>query len=411
MRILWLTPYIPLPIFGGGTRVFNMIRVLSKACDIDLLASSDAPEQADDSLGELRSLCCSVKIVPSTWPHRTHKRLMQLRALIGRRPSQYMMFYSQQMQDRINQALRENHYDVVILEQSFMGYYTLPGKPPIVLDQQNVESDVLRRASKHERSWLRRAYNWLAYLRFLPDERQICRNAHLILATSEADRAVMEAWGNLPPCIVVPNGVDSAFFSPMQDRPETVRSTGIVFTGSMHYSPNAEAMLYFVREIWPLIQERVPGVTLRIVGGDPPIEIQRLGQLPNISVAGYVTDIRPHIESAQVVVAPLRFGGGTRLKIVEALSMGRAVVTTSLGCEGLEVEDGCHLLIADEPAEFASRVVELLQDPTRRSALGLEGRRLVETRYDWHAIGLHMEATLRDLVTSARDEVPHAAIR
>lgn len=410
MRILWLTPYLPLPIFGGGTRVFNMIRVLSKTCDIDLLASSNAPEQADDSLDELRTFCHSVETIPPVASSRTHKRLRQISALVGRRPSQYSLFYSQRMQDRIDAALQDTPYDAVILEQSFMGYYSLAGGPPTVLDQQNVESEVLRRASQRERSLLRRAYNRLAHLKFLPDEQDICRKSSLILATSEPDKATMQAWGNLPPCIVIPNGVDSAYFRPMHNTSEAKQSTSIVFTGSMHYAPNAEAMLYFVSDIWPAVQEQVPTATLKIVGGNPPPEILRLGQLPNVTVAGYVPDIRPYIADAQILVAPLRFGGGTRLKIVEALSMGQAVVTTSLGCEGLDVQNERHLLIADQPSEFAAKVVELLHDPARRMVLGQEGRRLVEAQYDWQAIGARLEAQIRALVDKESHKLPLVSV-
>jgi glycosyltransferase involved in cell wall biosynthesis len=279
-----------------------------------------------------------------------------------------------------------------------MGYYALPAGVPTVLVQHNVESDLLHCYSQRERSPLRRAYNWLEYVKYRADEQQICRSASLIMSVSELDRRAMQSWGGLPPCVVIPNGVDTTYFTPDMGTHEAEQSAGVVFTGTMNYSPNVEAMLYFADQIWPLIRTQVPGATLSIVGHAPPREILQLSDLPNVTVTGSVPDVRPYLGAAQVVVVPLRIGSGTRLKILEALAMGRAVVSTSLGYEGLDLEEGRHLLVADEPAAFAARVTELLRDPARRAALGREGRRQVEETYDWRVIGLRLEATLRELV-------------
>lgn len=395
MHLLWLTPYLPAPIFGGGTRVFNLIRALAPRCEIDLIASGDEQPAA---LAELRSLCRRVEIASPAISSRRHKRLLQIKSLVSRRPSQYWMTYSPAMQECIDLALRAVTYDVVILEHSFMGYYALPTGSPTVLDQHNVESEILFRASRNERSLIRRAYNLLEYWRYRSDEERICRAADLILATSTHDRDAMRSWGRVPPCTVVPNGVDTSYFAPMEDGDGGDQPASLVFTGSMHYAPNTEAMLYFAAEIWPLIQQQAPEVSLKIVGGAPPAEIRQLADLPNVTVTGSVPDVRPYLANAQVIVAPLRIGGGTRLKILEAMAMGRAIVSTSIGCEGLEVQNGRHLLVADEPSEFATRVTELLRDPARRADLGREGRRLVEERYDWRALGAQMEAALHELL-------------
>jgi glycosyltransferase involved in cell wall biosynthesis len=196
----------------------------------------------------------------------------------------------------------------------------------------------------------------------------------------------------MPPCVVIPNGVDTAHFSRPTDYPEDPNS--LVFTATMNYGPNAEAALFFVRAIWPLIRAQLPEANLKIVGHGPPPEVWQLNNESGITVTGTVPEVRPYLASAQVVIVPLRVGGGTRLKIVEALSMERAVVTTSLGCEGLGAEDGRHLVVANEPAEFARRVVTLLREPARRAALGRAGRQFVQERYDWRAIGGDLRAAL-----------------
>ena len=220
---------------------------------------------------------------------------------------------------------------------------------------------------------------------------------NLILATSMRDCEGMLQWRGVPACVVIPNGVDTTYFvSGEQD--DNQPSNTVLFTGTMNYSPNTEAMLYFVDEIWPLIQERMPAALLQIVGHSPPPEIVKLARLPNVAVLGSVPDVRPYLAAAQVVVAPLRIGGGTRLKILEAMAMARAVVSTSLACEGLDVQHGRHLLVADTPLTFAESVCELLSNASRRAAMGKEGRQLVQESYDWQSLGLRMEDALRNVL-------------
>jgi glycosyltransferase involved in cell wall biosynthesis len=403
MRILWVSPYWPVPVFGGGTRVFNLIKVLGATCDIDLIAVAHGPLPDDEHATALRALCRHIMLVPPPITSLTARRLMQFRALAGRHPSYRGAYYVPDLQSRINQAVDGEHYDVVIVEHSFMGYYTFPGSVPVVLDQHNVESDILWRASHRERSTLRRGYNLLDWRKYRSDEQRICRSMDLILAASEQDRRTMQSWGNLPRCIVIPNGVDTTYFTP-RDATAEGGMADVLFTATMHYSPNIEAMLYFNAEIWPLIRRHVPHATLEIVGGAPPPEIARLGTMPGVTVTGYVPDLRPTLAHAQVVVVPLRIGGGTRLKIVEALAMEKAIVSTAVGCEGLDVQDGRHLLVADEPAAFAGHVIDLLGDPGRRAELGRAGRRLVEGEYDWRAIGRRLAASLEQLIEGRQTE-------
>jgi polysaccharide biosynthesis protein PslH len=403
MRILWLSPYLPAPTFGAGTRVFNLLKVLSRTCEIDLIAGSVAGQPDQQMFAEARSLCHSVEVVPATITSQRHKRLLQLNSLLGRHPMHYRIFYSKEMQEHIDRAARRNAYDLAVLESSFMGYYSLPAGLPRVLDQHNVESEILLRSSQRERSMLRRTYNLLEYWKYRSDERRICRQMDLILATSKRDCETMLEWKGMPACVVIPNGVDTMYFGQCE-RHGTQQSGAVLFTGTMNYAPNAEAMLYFVSEIWPLIAERLPTARLQIVGHSPPPEITKLGQLPNVTVLGSVPDVRPYFASAQVIVAPLRIGGGTRLKILEAMAMARAVVCTSLACEGLNVQHGRHLLVADNPPAFAGSVCDLLSNPLRRAEIGQEGQQLVLESYDWRALGLRMEEALREVLRDRQSE-------
>jgi sugar transferase (PEP-CTERM/EpsH1 system associated) len=384
-------------VSGAGTRVYNLLKVLAASCRIDLIAGSVSGEPSEDMLAEVRSMCRSVQVVPSAIGSRRQKRLLQIRSVGSLKPMHYWIFYSREMQARIDGAVHTMSYDVAILESSFMGYHILPDHLPLVLDQHNVESEIFLRSAQRERSLTRRTFNLLEYWKYRPQERRICREADLILAVSARDRDVMLSWGGRTPCIVIPNGVDTDYFRPAEGRNEGQPLSKIVFTGTMSYSPNTEAMLYFAAEVLPLIQEQAPEVALQIVGSRPPPEVQKLAKLPRVTVTGAVPDVRPYLADARVVIAPLRIGGGTRLKILEAMAMARPVVSTAAGCEGLEVQDGTHLLVADEPAAFAAAVLELLRDPNRRAAMGREGRRLVEERYDWYALGRRTEQALQDL--------------
>lgn len=398
IRILWLCPYLPLPVSGAGSRVFHLIKSLAGSSSIDLIASTNEWHERHPMTAQLRSLCRSVTIAPEAARSGRGRRMMQLRSLASRRPAQYWTLYAEEMQACIDQALRHTQYDVAIIEHSFTGYYRLPEGLPTVLDQHNVESEILQRTSRRDRSRSRRALNFLEFWKYRSDERRICRSADLLLAVSERDREAMRAWGKVPDCQVMPNGVDVDEFSPLAVRDVAEQPASIVFTGPLHYTPNADAMLHFGTEIWPLIRQHVPHATLTIVGTRPPREIQELGRLPGVTLTGFVPDVRPYLARAAVVVAPLRVGGGTRLKILEALAMQRAVVSTSLGCEGLDVEHGRHLLVADEPGQFAHRVVELLADGVQRESLGRHGRALVTEKYGWREVGRSLEAALHSLL-------------
>jgi glycosyltransferase involved in cell wall biosynthesis len=217
-----------------------------------------------------------------------------------------------------------------------------------------------------------------------------------VLAVSDADRDTLQRlYGPLrSPVAVVPTGVDTTYFAPP---PADPRHTHLVFTGSMDWLPNEDGMLFFVREVLPLIRQLEPAVTLSIVGRAPTPAIERLASESGIEVTGRVDDVRPHIARGAVYVVPLRIGGGTRLKIFEAMAMAKAVVSTTIGAEGLPVRDGEHLRIADTPRAFADAVLHLLQHDAERERLGRQARQLVVDRYDWAAAATELEKALVDV--------------
>jgi glycosyltransferase involved in cell wall biosynthesis len=225
-----------------------------------------------------------------------------------------------------------------------------------------------------------------------PVEIALCRKADLVLTTSERDQATLQRFLPATHVEVVPNGVDVGVF-----HHQSVHQTSdqLIFTGAMNYYPNIEAVLSFASNCWPLIRAQVPSATWLIVGREPPLEVRRLGELPGVTVTGGVPDVRVYLASSAVALAPLRVGGGTRLKILEAFAMGKAVVSTSLGCEGLRTAHEEHLLVADHPELFARAVVRLLQDGEMRAKLGRAGRALVEEKYSWECCGAQLLRVLK----------------
>jgi glycosyltransferase involved in cell wall biosynthesis len=232
----------------------------------------------------------------------------------------------------------------------------------------------------------------------------VYRRQDAIFVTSERDAALLAGVQEVPK-FVIPNGVDLDYFRPALGR---VRPHSLVFTGSMNYYPNADGAVYFLQEIFPRIVREVRDATITIVGNSPPKNLLKF-RAPNVEVTGFVPDVRPFIDRSAVYVVPLRMGGGTRLKVMEAMAMKKPVVTTSIGCEGIRVRHGESVTIADEPDRFAGQVVELLRDPQRASRLSEAGHETVRAFYGWDSIGKILEKTyeclIRPVPVSAPDVV------
>jgi glycosyltransferase involved in cell wall biosynthesis len=227
-------------------------------------------------------------------------------------------------------------------------------------------------------------------------ESRACRRADLTIAVSEDDRLLLEQDAPESRMEAIPTGVDVDYFHAGDGALE--QAAEIVFTGSMDWHPNEDAMCYFIDAILPLLRREVPGVSLTIVGRNPSPQMRDAAEAAGVTVTGTVDDVRPYIRRAAVYVVPLRIGGGTRLKIYEALAMGKAVVSTTIGAEGLPLEEGVHILRADDPYAFARKILDLLQNPKRRQGLGAAGRRLMEREYSWSRVAQDFERHCRALV-------------
>jgi len=300
------------------------------------------------------------------------------------------------MQSTLDLLFSQDHYDAVVFESALASGYHLSEHVKVILDQHNIEFELLQRAYLHETAWLRKWYNWWESRLVKPVEVELCRGADAIVVTSERERLLLKSI--LPPSKieVVSNGVDIEYFHGNCSEQEV--DGRIVFTGSMAYYPNVEAVLFFAQKCWPLVREHIPGAIWQIVGKDPLPAVRKLAELPGITVTGSVADVRPYFAEARVAIVPLQIGGGTRIKILEAMAMRKAVVSTSLGCEGLSVVPGKHLIVADQPEVFAQAVIELLNNAEKRQALGTAGRAMVEAEYSWEKCGTRLLELVTEVV-------------
>jgi len=369
------------------------LKALAREHTVSLLALVGSNEEVEACIPPLRSFTQSVRIIARS-AFASHKRLEQLTHII--RGKSYILETNNllEVQDALDELVSNDQYDAVLFESALIAGYRLPSEVKIIVDQHNIEHELLQRTYEREVAWSRKWYNWLESRLLKPIEIERCRRADVVLVTSQREFFLLKNMLLRNVIKVVPNGVDIDIFQNTSPR-ET--SNQIVFTGAMDYYPNIDAVLFFAEQCWPLIQTQVPGANWQIVGRNPPPEVWKLAQLPGVTVTGSVPDVRPYLAASAVAIAPLRIGSGTRLKILEALAMQKAVVSTGIGCEGLSVESGKHLMIADQPEAFVQAIMELLSNPVLRVALGSAGRALVEADYSWDQCGIQLLQALEQI--------------
>ena len=383
MKVVFATPYLPVPPdFGGARRMYELIRGARQSQDVSTVSLVDPgvdTKSAESQIGPMVGV--RVPFTARTASTRV-RRMLQLRSLASPRSSQHGLYYSPAFQETLDRQVESTDADLVQFEFSQMGSYKVAAGRSTVLDVHNVEHELLRQIAATGSS-ARRLFNMIEYRKFRREEIANWKSVTRCIATSAKDAtAVAVHTRNKVP--VIPNGVDLDFFRPATDSNPAPGS--ITFVGAMRYRPNAEAAIFFVEEIFPIMRRAIPEAQFTIVGADPPALIRALDNVPGVTVTGTVPDVRPWLQSAQLVVAPLLTGGGTRIKILEAFAVGRPVVATAVGAEGIDVEDRQHLLIANNPKEFAARAIELSNDAQLRARLTENALALVRDRYQWSAI-------------------------
>ncbi len=400
-RILILTPQFPYPPHQGTTmRNYNLITRLARRHEVHLLSFGD-PAVSDDT--PLHELCDSVKVIPPP-EHSMAKRLRTL--LLSRLPDMACRLPSAAYQRALAATIARLNPDIVEVEGIELAQYLFQAvdsraeatHPLLVFDDHNAEYVLQQRAFETDirrpRRWIAAAYSLIQWRRLRRYERQACRAADRVIAVSETDaQAIRRLGSDLDPA-VVPNGVDMAFYGaafpalPGRSSGAAYEPAGqdLVFTGKMDFRPNVDAVLWFTQKVLPAVLQEVPETHFWVVGKDPHRRLAKLADHPAVTLTGWVEDVRPYIAQAAVYVIPLRIGGGTRLKVPEAMAMGKAIVSTTLGCEGFDLVSGRQLILADTPKDFAAAVVALLHDPERRTRLGQEANQVAGSKYDWSTI-------------------------
>lgn len=387
--ILIVAPFLPWPAdFGGASRVYHLLRELAREHEVMLLSPATSYEwPAGDELGKI----CDVTMVPAAWtpryPAGRRKRIAQLRAIAGGHAYLERSARHPQVQAAIDRLFLTRKIDLVQFEFSQMGIYHTPRPCPTVVDVHNVEHLLLQRVARTSPSGTKRAFNLLEYRRVRSLERRAWRAATLCVATSADDAARVEALSGVP-ALVVPNGVDTGFYDRIERCATTPR---IVFTGAMRHAPNADGARWYLDRVHPLVQQQIPEIEFAIVGADPPSDLLAR-RTAGIDVTGHVTDVRPWLARASVAIVPLRAGGGTRLKILEALAAGVPVVSTSIGAEGLDLQPESDILLADTPEAFAAEIVRLLRLPDLAGRLAERGRTTARERFDWRLVSQRLVA-------------------
>lgn len=398
MNILFVTPRIPYPPdTGAKIRTFNLLKQARAGGEnqVSLLSFiySDTELEGVKKIKEL-----GIEVVTVRGQDRVTFQAI-LKAVFYNIPLTIAKYHRGAMVFALKDYLSKQKVDVVHFDHIHMGQYLKYVKPvPVVVDEHNVEWIIYQRCCENKKGLTRLLWK-IETEKMAFFEKRLCNQASCVTFVSDTDRNILEHHvKNQNTLKTIENGVDTDFFSAGPEGGNCSEEDSLVFTGSMDWYFNEDAVVYFFNEVLPLIWSKKKDVRFYIVGRNPSSVVTQLQEKDKrIVVTGMVPDVRPYIRKAKVVVIPLRFGGGTRLKILEALSMKKALVSTTLGAEGLDVENGCDLMIADSPIPIAENILHLLQNDNMRKNLGESGRNLVESQYDWKIIGSKLNAIYKEM--------------
>lgn len=444
LRVLHFVPRSPWPLnTGAKLRNYHLARQLARYTRISLLTFSDSGSEATPdgtplsireqarAAGGAAAGAAGLQPAepPMTAPEhfyetvtavsrdRSYTPAKIVRGAFGRTPLPLLNYTTTAMKRSLEEILSKGEFDIVQIESIHLLAY-LPiiraarSRPLVILDWHNIESDLMQQYSERAGGALRRAYARRTSRQLNRLERQAMKKFDAHVVVSENDRARLLDHSRAAHIFVIENGVDTDYYSDRridsayeawlaQERNATAKPPDpgvellnadplrdrVVFVASMDYHANSDAALSFAREVWPIVHERNPDLLFTIVGRNPTPEVRQLAMLPSIDVTGTVDDVRPYYREALAAIIPLRVGGGSRLKILEAMAAGVPVVSTTLGAEGLDVQNGQNILIANTNQELNEAIIALTGDGERRRRLSIGGRTLVSAKYDWSSLG------------------------
>jgi polysaccharide biosynthesis protein PslH len=401
MRILWVKADKLLPVQNGGNiRTYHVLRYLSERHQLTFYSYYGGVPDPGYERELQRQLPGAVAVCTGKRELSGVARGLDYLSHLGAHaPYAVSRFAGARVQKQLQTWFREQRYDVAVCD--FLdAAINFPGRLniPSVLFQHNVESEIWRRHADTAGNPVKKMLYRMEFRKMLRYERAAVRKFQHVIAVSENDRALMTKWVDGDRVTVVPTGVDLAQYRPAPN-PLDISAPLVTFVGAMDWEPNVDGVEYFCAEVWPAIKAEVPQARLRIVGRNPDRRVQKwasnsINNDNSIEVTGRVPSVVEHLRQSAVIIVPLRIGGGTRLKIYEAMATGKAVVSTTIGAEGLDVHHGHDIMLADDPRSFAQAVIMLLRDPELRRRYENAAAETA-ARYDWPAIGERFSEVLQ----------------
>jgi glycosyltransferase involved in cell wall biosynthesis len=388
MRILVLSDKVLSRRLGDGLRVHGLLKPLAQKHQFDLICFSRGTEELEP---DLRSIFRSVTLIPAPAQRRSPLLRRVFKSISGGN----FKLTSESMRTAVEEAIRTRSYDL-ILEEAANTVPNLPDGPlgaPLIVD--SIDEPLLRelRALRHS-PWRDRPEHLYRAWRFWHYERAMLTRASVNVYVSEVDATVYARCFPGRKTAVVPNGVDTEYFAPMQVDPD---SSYLVFEGNMNFEPNVDTAQVLVKEILPRVRRRVANASVGLIGRNPTEAVRALAS-EHVEVTGTVEDVRPYLARATVFACPMRLGSGIKNKILQAWAMARPVVATSESLGGINAQDELNILVRDNPDDFAEAVVGLILDPARATQLGAEGRKTVEQSYSWNARATQLDLLFQEVV-------------
>ncbi|MDH5229687.1 MAG: glycosyltransferase family 4 protein [Gammaproteobacteria bacterium] len=410
MKILWLSHIVPYPPKAGLLlRAYNMIKELSQEHEIDLIAFNqknlmntyfkDIEQGLAESKKVLSQYCNILDIVDiESDKSTTHKILLALKSLVTKDPYTINWLKSKTYAQAVSKAIQDQSYDIVHFDTiSLHPFKHLVGQSHTILDHHNVESDLLLRRATIETNVLKKFYYRQEGNRLQTYEKSVCPEYSLNITCSKLDTERFNQFIDNIEMVDIPNGVDIDFFKP--EHGSDANNKSLIFAGTLDWYPNKLAVEFLVHEIWPALCKKESDIHLYIVGSNPATDlVEFANKNSNITVTGFVDDVRPYIDSASVYVCPIKDGGGTKLKILDALAMGKAIVADPIAVEGIDITHTHDGYLASSVEEYVSAISRLLHDKTERRKLETNARILAENKYAYSMLGKNLRNLYSNLV-------------
>ncbi|NLD98542.1 MAG: glycosyltransferase [Fibrobacter sp.] len=409
MNLLWLSHLLPFPPKGGAAqRSYHLIKSVSEHFNIDLVAFNQrkihkGKAQIDSAVVEFKKFCSDVHVfkIPSDTFYFGNS-ILAIKSLLSPLPYNINWLFSPEVHSFVKNLSKNKQYDLIWCDTiSLIPYVKYFNAKVSILNHHNIESDTMFRRSENESNLFKKAYYKLEGVKLQKTEKKYCNFFSLNVTCSELDKYRLQSRLLSGKICIIPNGVDTDYFKATA-RPQKPNS--LIFAGTLSWYPNKQAVLFFIDKIWPLLKIKNPLVHISFIGKDPPERLIQLSKkCPQIKVTGFVDDVRPYIEEASVYVCPIMDGGGTKLKILDALSMGKAIVAHPVACEGIDVRENEEVLFAETPEQFVDKIDFLLSNDFRFS-MGIKGRSLIERLYSYKQIGKTLITELKSLTADMAQE-------